>query len=238
MKNKPASKTMASAKDAKLRILVVDDHPLVREGLADLINQQTDVMCCGGAGSISEAHEAVAEQMPHLVVVDLRLGDSDGLELIKDLRSGFADLRILALSQLDEFVYAERAMRAGANGYVMKEQAAAELLKAMRKVLAGDMYVSEKITAMAVRRMVEDRPLSRGSDVSALTDRELHVLKAVAAGLSNRYIAAELRLSVKTIETYREHIKYKLGLGSGTELIRYADEWARKQTGGPPPLAA
>jgi len=229
---------VAAAQQAKYRILVVDDHPLVCEGLADLINRQRDVVCCGSAGDIPAAQQAVAAQKPDLVVVDLRLGGDDGLDLIKTLRAGSDRLRMLALSQFDEFVYAERALRAGAHGYVSKAQAADELLIAIRKVLDGQTYVSQKVAAMALYRMIEENPPASGSDISALSDRELQVLKRVAVGQSNRQIAGELNLSVKTIETYREHIKYKLGLQSGSELARYANEWMQNQTGFQPTPAA
>ena len=231
---------MASTGDAKFRIMVVDDHPLVRAGLANLINRQKDVMCCGGAENISDARQAIVAQKPDLALVDLGLGEADGLDLVKELRAEMPGLRMLVLSQQDENVYAERALRAGAHGYVMKEQAADELLNAIRTVLNGQMYVSQNIAAMAVRRMIEDQPSPRRSNLASLTERERHVLKSVAAGQANREIAAELNLSVKTIETYREHLKYKLGLTSGTELTRYADQWSRAQTGlqSAPPVIA
>jgi DNA-binding NarL/FixJ family response regulator len=208
---------------------VVDDHPLVCEGLADLINRQSDVACCGSAGDIPAAHQAVAAANPDLVVVDLRLGGDDGLDLIKALRAGDAGLRMLALSQFDEFVYAERALRAGAHGYVSKAQAADELLNAIRKVLAGQTYVSQKIAAGALRRMIEEQPRRCGSEIGVLSGRELQVLKSIAAGQSTREIAAELGLSTKTIETHREHLKYKLGLSSAAELAGRAAECLHQQ---------
>jgi DNA-binding NarL/FixJ family response regulator len=220
---------MTAARQAKFRILVVEDHPLVCEGLADLINRQRDVVCCGSARDIPAAHQAIAAQKPDLVVVDLRLGGDDGLDLIKALRAGGAGLRMLALSQFDEFVYAERALRAGAHGYVSKAQAADELLNAIRKVLAGQTYVSHKIAAAALHRMVEEKPRTYGSEIGVLSGRDLQVLKSIAAGHCTREIAAELGLSAKTVETHREHLKYKLGLSSAAELAERAAECLHQQ---------
>ena len=215
-------------KTAKSRILVVDDHPLVAEGLADLINRQQDVICCGTANDVLEAEKEVAHQKPDLVLLDLRLGNGDGLELIKVLKSRFSELRILVLSQMEETLYAERVLRAGAHGYVMKEQATEEVLRAIRMVVQGRVYVSQKISLMALMRVVEEKPQRAGPDLSFLTDRELHVLKSISAGKSTRQIAAELNLSIKTIETYREHLKYKLGLANGAQLIEFAEKLNQK----------
>src|SRR5262249_22960829 len=157
MDTKPKVRPAARG-EAKSRVLVVDDHPLVCEGLADLINRQQDLLCSGTATSELEAQKAVNEDEPDLLLLDLRLGEGDGLELIKLLKAQFADLRILVLSQLDETLYAERALRAGAHGYVMKEQATEEVLHAIRAVIQGQIYVSQKIGLMALRRMVEDKP--------------------------------------------------------------------------------
>ena len=208
-------------KTAKSRILVVDDHPLVAEGLADLINRQQDVICCGTANDVLEAEKEVAHQKPDLVLLDLRLGNGDGLELIKVLKSRFSELRILVLSQMEETLYAERVLRAGAHGYVMKEQATEEVLRAVRTVLGGQIYVSPRISLMAVTRIVE-KPVFHAPGLRALSDRELHVFKAIGLGKANKQIAAELKLSVKTVETYREHIKYKLRLSGSAELVSLA----------------
>jgi DNA-binding NarL/FixJ family response regulator len=210
------------ASTVKARILVADDHPIVREGLVGLINRQNDLMCCAEAGSIAEAEKRLDTQKPDLMLLDLRMGVADGLEWIKSSRGRFPGLRILVVSQMDEATYAERVLRAGALGYVMKEQATEEVLNAIRQVLAGQLYVSSNVAAMAVHRMLDDKPVVRNFDIRALTDRELCVFKSVGAGKTNKQIAGELNLSVKTIETYREHIKYKLGLSSGAELVQRA----------------
>jgi DNA-binding NarL/FixJ family response regulator len=206
----------------KARILVADDHPIFRQGMADLLNRQKDVLCCGEATTIHEIQNAIEQQKPDLVLLDLRLGTADGLEAIKTLKAQFAGLRILILSQFDETIYAERVLRAGACGYVMKEQATEEVLKAIRAVLGGDLYVSPKISMLAVARVLTNKPGSPDSKLASLSDRELHVFKALGNGLTNKEIAFDLNLSIKTIETYREHIKYKLGFANGTELIREA----------------
>lgn len=206
----------------KSRILVVDDHPIVCEGLAELINRQEDICCCGQAGTMAGAFEAIARAEPSMVLLDLRLGNADGLESIKALKARFPQLPILIISQFDETVYAERALRAGASGYVMKERATNEVLQAVRTVLRNEIYVSPKVGLMAIQRLLKTKPDARGEGLHVLSDRETHVFRAVGAGKSSKEIAAELSLSVKTIETYREHIKYKLGLSSGAELVQQA----------------
>ena len=215
---------MSAVATNKARILVVDDHPIVCEGLGDLIDAQPDVVCCGRATTLSEAEQAIAAQRPDMVLLDLRLGNLDGLESIKRLRAQFGDLAILVLSQFDETVYAEQALRAGALGYLMKEQATEELLRAIHTVLSGQVYVSSNISSMAIRRLLEDNAPVQRSDVGVLSDRELSVFRGIGSGKSNKEIAAELELSVKTVETYREHIKFKLGLSGAAELSARARE--------------
>jgi DNA-binding NarL/FixJ family response regulator len=218
----------------RARILVVDDHPIVCQGLADLLNRQSDVTCCGAVGNIAAARQGISSLRPDLVLLDLRLGCADGLETIKALKAQFEGLRILIISQFDETIYAERALRAGALGYVMKEQASEELLQAVRTVLAGQIYVSPSIGRMAVGRILEDKSPTAHSALSSLSDRELHVFNAIGAGRSTSQIAAELHLSVKTIETYREHLKYKLGFSTGAELVAQAKAAAAAQNQGEP----
>ena len=207
---------------SKARILVVDDHPIVREGLVALISRQPDLNCAAEANSIAEAQAALTSKSIDLMLLDLRMGDSDGLENIKSFKARFPAVPILIVSQFDEGTYAERALRAGARGYVMKEQATEELLGAIRQVLAGQIYFSPGIARLAVERMLDTRPAPHDASLNALSDRELHVFKAIGAGKSTRQIAEELNLSIKTIETYREHIKFKLGLANGAELVERA----------------
>ena len=226
-------RALASKKGAKSRILIVDDHPLVCEGLADLLNRQHDVLCCGTATNVLEAQRAVAERKPDLVLLDLRLGNGDGLELIKILKARFAAVRILVLSQLDEKLYAKRVLRAGALGYVMKEQATEEVLRAIRTVVQGQVYVSQKVGLMAPIRMVEDKPQADAPDLGLLTERQRHVLNAIGVGKTTRQIAAEMNLSVKTIETHRGYLRYKLGFSSAAQLAEFAEQRAKVQMDGP-----
>ena len=222
----------------KARILVVDDHPMMRGGLTQLINQQIDLVCCGEAGTVAEGQSAVARLKPDLVLLDLRLKEGDGLELIKALRSQFPGLRMLVLSQYEAPHYVERALRAGALGYVVKDQAAEEVLTAIRTVLAGEVYLTRTLAARLLNTFVGTLPGTPRAGVERLTDRELHVLHLLGAGMSTRKIAIELCLSFKTIETHRENIKRKLGLHGAAELIHYASEWGRERVSVPAPLSA
>ena len=226
--------TMAGG-TTKSSILVVDDHPMVRDGLIRLISQQPDLVTCGQAGTVAETMAAMAKSKPDLVILDLRLKGADGLELIKTLKAQVPDLRILILSQYEAPLYVERALRAGALGYVVKEQAAEEVLKAIRSVLAGEVYLTRGMAARLLRKFVG--PTSREAPVGAepLTDRELHVLHLLGSGLSTREIATELKLSFKTVESHRENIKRKLGLRTAAALVHYATEWSREQVSMAPP---
>jgi two-component system, NarL family, response regulator NreC len=212
----------------KARVLVVDDHPMMRAGLIQLINQQIDLACCGEAGTAAEAQAAVGRLKPDVVILDLRLKGGDGLELIKSLVSQFAGLRILVLTQYDAPHYVERALRAGALGYVVKEEAAEAVLGAVRAVLAGEVYLTRALAGRVLHTFIGSLPGTPRAGVEQLTDRELHVLQLLGAGFSTRKIATELMLSFKTIETHRENIKRKLGLRGAAELVHFASEWARE----------
>lgn len=213
----------------KRKILIVDDHPFLREGLAQFINKQSDLMCCGEAESEAHAHTAIETYKPDLVLLDLRLGNNDGLEFIKVLKAIHPDLRILILSQHDESIYAERALAAGANGYIMKQEATNEVLCAIRTVLDGELYVSRKMSARVLQKMLENRREMSRSGVERLSDRELQVLQLLGSKMSTKEIAASLKLSGKTVETYRENLKNKLGLQNSAELIKYAEDWLKQQ---------
>jgi len=212
----------------KASVLVVDDHPLFRHGVTLLIDRQSDLYCCGEADSVASAQAAVATKKPRVVLLDLRLGNEDGVELIKALKARFASLHILVLSQHDEALYAERALRAGANGYIMKEEATDEVLIALRTVLAGQPYVSRKMAALVLHKMLENKPNQRGDGIVNLSDRELQVFQLIGTGLSARQIATDLHLSSKTIHTHRENIKNKLGLHTAAELVCHASDWIRR----------
>jgi DNA-binding NarL/FixJ family response regulator len=218
----------------KAGICMIEDHPLVREGVVQLINRQDDLTCCGDAEDIPGALLAIAARKPDLVLLDLRLKDGDGLELMNTLKSQYPGLRVLVLSQFDESYYAEKLLRAGARGYVMKEQASEEILNAIRTVLRGEIYLSRALAARLIHRFILAKPAAQHGDSPHLTGRELEVLRLLGSGMSTKEVAQELELSIKTIETYREHLKHKLGLADATELLRYAAQSVR---GEPPALS-
>jgi DNA-binding NarL/FixJ family response regulator len=230
--------TAATPVNQKSRILVVDDHPVVRGGLIRLIDQQSDLVCCGEAAAASEVQTAVAKLEPDLVILDLRLKGADGLELIKSLKSQFPALPILILSQYDAPLYVERALHSGALGYVVKETAADELVRAIRTVLAGEVYLTRAMASRLLHKFVGASVKGPRAGIEHLTDRELHVLQSLGSGMSTRQIALELNLSIKTIETHRENIKRKLGLNGASELIHFANEWAREQVSVPSQMLA
>ena len=213
----------ATAPDAK--ILIVDDHPIVRHGLAQLINDVPGLTVCGASATLSEALRALVASDPHLVILDLSLGDDSGLELLKSLKARRPDLPVLVLSMHDEAYYADRVLRAGAMGYVMKQEAAEQVIAAIRQVLSGKVYLSEAMASSMLSRLVGGKATEGGSPVANLTDRELEVLQLIGKGLGTRQIADKLRLSVKTVENHREHLKAKLKLHSSAELVRYAVRW-------------
>lgn len=217
--------TTASQTDKKARILLVDDHPLILTGLARIINSQNDMTTCAEVSTATATVIAVMEHQPDLVVLDLWLDGGDGLELIKALKKQFSQLRILVLSQFDEALYAERVLRAGAQGYLMKDQATKELLSAIRTVIAGEVYLNRTMTNQLLQKTFASQPIPRATRVESLTDRELQVLLLLGTGMGTRKIAERLNLSVKTVETYREHIKQKLDLSGATELVHFATHW-------------
>jgi len=206
-------------------VLIVDDHPIVRQGLAQLINQEKDLEVCGQAGDAHEAMQAIRQLNPDMVIVDIGLGDTSGVELIKDLKIQYPDLPVLTLSMYDEAVYGERALRAGARGYVMKQEATEKVVTAIRRVLAGEVYVSSGMAAKMVSKFVGGGTRTTGSPADSLSDRELEVFRMIGEGFSTREMAEKLHLSIKTVETYRAHIKDKLGLQDTNELLRSAIRW-------------
>ena len=213
----------------KHRVLVVDDHPLLREGVIQLINRQADLACCGEADSVATARQTIAAAQPDLVLLDLRLGDGDGLDLIKSLKAQFADLRILVLSQCDELQYAERALRAGARGFVMKQEASQEVIEGIRTVLRGELFVSRRVGVLVLQKLMAPQTPEARHEVEKLSDRELHIFQLLGAGLGVRAIAEQLNVSVKTVETHRENIKHKLGVDTAPELVQFAADWLARQ---------
>ncbi len=214
----------------KKKVLVVDDHPIVREGLADLINKEKDIVVCGCAKDIPETIEAIKKLDPDVVTIDISLEGASGLELIKDIKTRFPGLPVLALSMHPESFYAERAVRAGAKGYITKQEATKNVITAIRKVLGGGLYLSETMKEKLLHSLVSDRESDASvSPIDRLTDRELEVFSLLGQGRGTRQIAEQLCLSIKTIETYRSRIKEKLNLSSGSELLQYAFQWTNRQ---------
>jgi DNA-binding NarL/FixJ family response regulator len=218
----PPEQTVSSTKKT---VLIVDDHPLMRQGLAMLINQQQDMQVCGEAEEAHTAMQRIAQNRPDIVILDLTLKGPDGLELLKTVRTTDPDLPILILSMHDEAIYAERALRARANGYIMKQEASEKVLVAVRRILDGDVYLSDSMSRKMLQQYIDGSPSLLESRISSLSDRELEVFCRIGEGRATREIAEELRLSIKTVETYQAHIKEKLGLRSGRELIQHAIQW-------------
>lgn len=207
------------------RIYIVDDHPIVREGLKLLINHQVNLIVCGEADNIKSAVKGVAQTKPDLVVTDITLKDSDGLELTKDLRGSYPDLHIIVLSIHDESTYAERALRAGAQGYLMKEVVSDHIIEAIQTVSRGEIYVSDQISKRLLHKIVGGKTLAETSTADALSDRELEIFKLIGHGYKASQIAKQLHLSSKTVETYRARIKEKLALKDANTLLQYAIQW-------------
>ena len=209
----------------KTKILLVDDHPLVREWLANLINQQLDCQVCGEAANESDALELIGTAKPAIAIVDVSLEGGSGIELIKNIKALYPDVMVIVLSMHDEMLYAERALRAGARGYIMKREATKKVLQAIRCVLEGRLYISEKVTAMMAEKFVDGQPAATDSPVQQLSDRELEVFQLLGRGYSTRQIAEDLHISFKTVQAYYARIKEKLNLTNATELLREAIRW-------------
>jgi DNA-binding NarL/FixJ family response regulator len=219
-----------SVSPGKKRIFIVDDHPLVREWLGNLIHQQPDLVVCGESESAPVALSSLAAAQPDLVIADINLKNSSGIELIKDLKTMHPNVPVLVLSMHDESLYAERVFRAGARGYVNKRETAQKMIEAIRRVLEGRVYVSEKTAEVLAGKTIHGGGLSK-SAVELLSDRELEVFDKLGEGIGTRQIAEEFHVSVKTIQAYCARIKEKLNLGSATELLREAVRWRDSRDG-------
>ncbi|MGN6369207.1 MAG: response regulator transcription factor [Phycisphaerae bacterium] len=206
----------------KKKIFIVDDHPIVRQGLMQLINNEPDLTICGQGEDAYQALKLIRQLKPDVTLLDISLKDTGGIELLKEMRAQDPELKVLILSMHDESLYAERALRAGARGYVMKQEAPQILLGAIRKVLKGEVYVSDKMSAVLLQRMVGNRKPEGALPMDRLTDREMEIFRMIGAGMTVKEIAEKLFLSAKTIEAHREHIKEKLGLKTSAELLRFA----------------
>jgi DNA-binding NarL/FixJ family response regulator len=214
------------------RIFLVDDHALVREGLAKLIEQEADFCVCGEADAAGQAFDRIVGSHPDAVVVDLSLGGDSGLDLLKRLQGLPRPPPVLVLSMHDEAIYATRALRAGARGYVMKRETSGKIIAGLRRILEGNLYLSDQVLAQGAARFFDGRPALDESPAERLSDRELEIFRRIGLGQENRQIAEALHLSLKTVQTHCAHIKDKLGLASGTLLMREAVRWMENQGGG------
>ena len=220
---------MSEVKPEKMRVLLIDDHAMIRQGLAALINEEPNLVVCGEAGNGREGLELIAALQPNLAIVDISLGDGDGIELIRDARIRAPQVLLLVLSMHDEGVYAERAVRAGARGYLMKAEAAETVLAAIRCVLSGRIYLSATVTEQMLQwaGTAHKESQSHNSPVERLTDRELQLFLLLGEGIKVRDIAKKLIISVKTVESHRVNIKRKLNLKTSDELLRYSIQYSR-----------
>lgn len=219
-----------STQPTRRRILVIDDHPLLRKGLSALINQEPDLFVSAEAPDGDKGLELLANGEFELVTVDISLPGADGIELVKTIKQRFGDLPVLVLSMHDEVLFAERALRAGARGFIMKQEAADSILRAIRRVLEGQIYVSERIATRMLKKLVGGENESGACSLDCLSDRELTIFRLIGKGFGTRQIAEELHLSIKTVESHRAHIKEKLEISTGTELVRCACVWSAATT--------
>jgi len=215
---------LATAKP-KRKVFLVDDHPLVREWLTNLVNQQPDLAVCGETESAPRALQAIAAAQPDVAIVDISLKDSSGIELIKSLKLSHPDVAVLVLSMHDESLYAERALRAGAKGYIMKRETTRKVIEGIRQLLEGKVFVSDSVKEALALRLVEDKTQTPRSPVEHLSDRELEVFEMLGEGLGTRQIANSLCVSIKTVQAYCARAKEKLNVRSATELLREAIRW-------------
>lgn len=226
------------ATKTKSKILIVDDHPIVRQGIAQLINRESDLEVCGEAGDAEQAMEALNRSSANgttrcdtdIAIVDMSLPGVSGIELIKTIHAHYPDMPVLVISMHDESLYAERVLRAGAKGYIMKQEATENVLTAIRQILHGEIYISERMRSKILQRIIDHGFETPSSPVSRLSDKELEVLRLIGRGLRTSEIARELHRSVKTVEAHRANIKEKLSLKNATELVRFAVQWAENES--------
>lgn len=231
MKKTPANpeKKVESNAPARKKVFLIDDHPMMRAGLAQLINRQSDMYVCAEAGQPADVFNLLPQAKPDLLLTDLTMPGRSGLEFIKDLIALDPDLPILVISMHDEVVYAERCLRAGARGYIMKESGSENLLGALRCVIGGQTYVSPRVSESILRNLSARKPRGSDSPIQALSDREFEVFQLIGQGKGTREIAEQLNLSSKTVDVHRSHIREKLGLKDVTSLVRYAVRWLETQ---------
>ncbi len=218
-------------RNRRAQVVLIDDHPMFREHMGALINRDLDMEVCGEADNVKDALKLIIEKKPDIAIVDITLTGSSGLELLKDLKAQDISVPVLVLSMHDEELYAERALRAGARGYITKREASTEVVSALRKVMAGEVYVSKQMTSRLLERIAAKPAAAARDGVERLADRELEVFQMLGRGKSTREIAAELHLGETTVDTYRARIKEKLGLKGSTELYLRASQWVRENGG-------
>ena len=219
----------AAPQQVKSTVFIVDDHPIVRQGLALLINREADLAVCGDAEEAGAALQRIVSLAPDIVLVDISLSGPDGIDLLKSIRSHDHRLPVLMLSMLDETLYAERALRAGANGYIMKQEATEKVLIAIRRILGGEIYLSDRMSNLLLHHFVAGAPVHTESTVAGLTDRELEVFRLIGEGHGTRQIAEELHISVKTVESHQARIKEKLSIRNARELVQRAIQWTIRE---------
>jgi DNA-binding NarL/FixJ family response regulator len=213
----------------KTKVFIVDDHPIVRQGLIQLINQESDFVICGDVGDIPSAMKDIAKHRPDVVIIDIALGQANGIRLIEDIANKFPGILMIALSMHDESVYGERCLKAGARGYLMKQEEPENVITALKKVISGEVYISENLRDMFLNKFINKKQTTPNTSISSLSNRELEVFQLFGQGLKTQQIAGELNLSVKTIETHVEHIKRKMNFGNLHELTTHAIRWAVSQ---------
>jgi len=223
------SSQVKPGKNKAVKILLVDDHPVVRDGFAELINREPDLSVCAAAEDRWGAIQAVEQTAPKLVVIDLTLKNSSGMELIKDIHVRWPELLLLVVSMHNETLYAERVLRAGARGYITKQQATRDILQAIRRVLAGGIYLNETTGAAILARLAAKPQIKEDTISDLLTDRELQVFELTGQGFNTREISGQLRIDMKTVETYRLRIREKLNLDSSSELLKLAIRWKQER---------
>lgn len=229
MQSTTAEAISGNGKKNAIRVVVVDDHPLLRKGVSQLIDQENDLSVVGEAEDAHKAIVAIETAKPDVALIDIALSGTSGIELLKDIKARFPKLKTLVLSMHDESVYAHRALRAGACGYIMKQEGTEKVLLALRKVLQGEVYLSERLGNRMLHTLVNGRKSLAASPVEALSDRELEVFSMIGQGHGTRAVAEKLHLSIKTIESHRAHIKEKLNLRSATELVHHAIQWVQSE---------
>jgi DNA-binding NarL/FixJ family response regulator len=215
--------------EKKTQVLIVDDHPVIRDGLVTIINHEQDLNVCGEAEDAHQALKAVTELKPDIVIADISLKNSDGLELTKNIKARYPRLPVIIFSVHDEFIYAERALLAGAQAYLMKDAVSENIIKAVRAVLKGEIFVSDTISNKFLHHIARDKAGKAKTPIENLSDRELEIFRLIGEGYKASQIAEQLHLSIKTIETYRTRIKEKLDIDNASELLKYSIRWAKSQ---------